>query len=48
MTNISRDEGNGEVVLRIIAEEKPLDTATNTAPTLEDYYLYIFGKETSA
>ncbi len=48
VTNISRDEESGEVVLRVIADEKPTDTAANAAPTLEDYYLYVFGEETSA
>ena len=30
-------------VLRILAEEKPKDDAKAAAPTLEDYYLYVFG-----
>ena len=47
VTNISRDDEHGDVILRILAEEKPKDDATcaakAAAPTLEDYYLYVFG-----
>ena len=43
VTNISRDDENGDVILRILAEEKPKDDAKAAAPTLEDYYLYVFG-----
>ena len=43
VTNISRDDEHGDVILRILAEEKPKDDAKAVAPTLEDYYLYVFG-----
>ena len=43
VTNISRDDECGAVILRILAEEKPKDDAKVAAPTLEDYYLYVFG-----
>ena len=43
VTNISRDDEHGDVILRILAEEKPKDDAKAAAPTLEDYYLYVFG-----
>ena len=43
VTNISRDDECGAVILRILAEEKPKDDAKAAAPTLEDYYLYVFG-----
>ncbi len=45
VTNISRDEETGEVVLRIIEDVKPTDAAKTASPTLEDYYLYVFGDE---
>ncbi len=47
VTNISRDDEHGDVILRILAEEEPKEGATcaakAAAPTLEDYYLYVFG-----
>lgn len=43
VTNISRDDVGGEVVLRVLAESIPTDNSKSAAPTLEDYYLYIFG-----
>ena len=43
VTNISHDEVTGEVKLRVLSEERPLAMAVNTAPVLEDYYLYVFG-----
>ncbi len=45
VTNISRDEEGG-VTLRVLADEKPSDNASTASPTLEDYYLYVFGEET--
>lgn len=48
VTNISREEETGEVLLRIIAEERPSESARAIAPTLEDYYLYVFGDEAAA
>lgn len=43
ITNISRDETNGKVLLRILADKCPTDVAQLAVPTLEDYYLYVFG-----
>lgn len=45
VTNISRDEVTGEVKLRVLAEELPTEQSISTAPTLEDYYLFVFGVE---
>jgi len=45
VTNISRDEQTGEVLLRVLNEDKPSDGARTTAPTLEDYYLRVFGEK---
>ncbi len=45
VTNISRDETTGEVLLRVLSEEKPADNARAAAPTLEDYYLWVFGEQ---
>ena len=42
VTNISRDEVTGQVKLRVLAEERPTVQSISTAPTLEDYYLFIF------
>jgi len=47
VTNIARDEDTGEVLLRIIADEQPTDRSKTVAPTLEDYYLYVFGETAS-
>ena len=33
----------GGATLRIISDIKPLHSACETAPTLEDYYIYVFG-----
>jgi len=50
VTNITRDEKTGDVILRVLSEEEPVSDgrkpALAVAPTLEDYYLYVFGKET--
>ena len=43
VTNIARDEENGEVLLRILSEEKPTESSKSVSPSLEDYYLYVFG-----
>jgi len=48
VTNITRDEHTNEVLLRILADEMPTPVSKNTAPTLEDYYLYVFGDVASA
>lgn len=43
VTNISKE--NDFVRVRILSDEKPHPMAKNTPPTLEDYYLYVFGEE---
>ena len=43
VTNIARDEQTGEVLLRVLADTMPTERARNAAPTLEDYYLHVFG-----
>ena len=43
VTNIARDETTGEVLLRVLHREKPAESARSVAPTLEDYYLHVFG-----
>lgn len=43
VTNIARDEQTGEVLLRVLAEDVPTDRARVVVPTLEDYYLHVFG-----
>lgn len=47
VTNIARDEETGEVLLRVLADEHPTDRSKTVAPTLEDYYLYVFGETSS-
>ena len=44
VTNISRDEVTGKVLLRVLSADRPTENAKNTAPTLEDYYLRVFGE----
>ncbi len=44
VTNITRDERTRGVNLRILSDERPGDAAEPVVPTLEDYYLYIFGE----
>lgn len=43
VTNIARDEQTGEVLLRVLADTMPTERARTVAPTLEDYYLHVFG-----
>lgn len=44
--NIGNMRTEGEyTILRIIGAEKPLETAVNVAPNLEDLYLYYFNDE---
>lgn len=43
VTNIARDEENGNVSLRVLSDEKPSEDSKIVTPTLEDYYLYVFG-----
>jgi ABC-type multidrug transport system ATPase subunit len=45
VTNISRDEQTGEVLLRVLAGEKPEGNARLVVPMLEDYYLWVFGEQ---
>ena len=47
VTNIARDDDTGEVLLRVLADEQPTDRSKTVAPTLEDYYLYVFGETSS-
>ncbi len=47
VTNIARDEQTGEVLLRVLAEDKPDEKARAASSTLEDYYLYVFGDAAS-
>ena len=44
VTNITRDEDSGEVLLRVLADEQSTNQSQTVAPTLEDYYLYVFGE----
>ena len=48
VTNIARDDENGDVLLRVLSDDMPTTNSKNVAPTLEDYYLYIFGDTVSA
>ena len=49
VTNITRDDKTGDAILRVLSDEEPVSSggksATIVAPTLEDYYLYVFGEE---
>ncbi len=45
VTNIIKTDSGAE--LRILSEIAPFDNARCVNPTLEDYYLYIFGEEIS-
>ncbi len=42
--NIARDEQTSEVLLRVLSDAAPTNRARAAAPTLEDYYLQIFGE----
>ena len=44
VTNSARDEVSGEVLLRVLADEQSTNQSQTVAPTLEDYYLYVFGE----
>ena len=44
VTNIARDESSGEVLLRVLSEVRPTARAYTVSPTLEDYYLMVFGE----
>ena len=41
--NIARDDVSGKAIVRVLSDESPCDGALKVSPTLEDYYLYIFG-----
>lgn len=43
--SIAVDETLGKAVLRVLSEEQPTSDAKAVTPTLEDYYLYVFGSE---
>ncbi len=44
VTNIARDDTTGEVLLRVLSDSQPTITSVTVSPTLEDYYLSIFGE----
>lgn len=44
VTNILKDDAG--VSLRIISEKQPTESSRPVKPTLEDYYLYVFGERT--
>ena len=47
VTSISRDDtasGEASVVLRVLSDENLSDHAQAVVPSLEDYYLYVFGE----
>ena len=48
VTNIAREEESGMILLRVLAEDQPTNISKAVAPTLEDYYLYVFGETSSA
>lgn len=43
VTNIARDDETGKVLLKVLTKNIPTAESKNIAPTLEDYYLYVFG-----
>lgn len=43
VTNIARDDESGDVSLRVLSDKKPSEDSKIVTPTLEDYYLYVFG-----
>lgn len=47
VTNISREEESSAITLRVLAEKKPTESAKQISPTLEDYYLYTFGENST-
>ena len=42
VTNISKNDDG--VTLRILSDDKPTENAKPVTPTLEDYYLWVFGE----
>ena len=47
VTNIARDDETGAVLLRVLADKQPTAVSKVVVPTLEDYYLYVFGETSS-
>ena len=47
VTNIARDEETSAVLLRVLSEIQPTENSRIASPTLEDYYLYVFGESSS-
>lgn len=45
VTNLTKSEYGDSVILRILADTKPYENATPLLPSLEDYYLHIFGDQ---
>ncbi len=45
VVNIGKREKNGQSELRVISETKPSQNSYNVSPSLEDYYLYVFGEK---
>ena len=46
VTNISQAEHQpGMAVLRVLCDSRPVPDACEQSPTLEDYYLYVFGQQ---
>lgn len=43
VTNIARDEETGTILLRVLTDTQPTQSAKPVTPTLEDYYLHVFG-----
>ena len=43
VVNIGKNDNNAE--LRVICETKPDQGAKEASPSLEDYYLYVFGND---
>ena len=41
---ITRDEITSDVLLRVLSAEKPTEGSRHASPTLEDYYLTVFGE----
>ena len=46
--NISKDSESGDILLRVLSDEMPVESAQTVSPTLEDYYLYVFGESGGA
>lgn len=44
VTNLAHDEKSGKAMLRVLSNVRPSNAAEQVTPTLEDYYLSIFGK----